>query len=82
MLSRQAAIGSLLDPVGDASPEQVRTECLWGFSPEQLAIAVAQLRDRHVGQPLQFGLDRGISYPVNRARALRPHDEVPAFWIR
>ena len=34
VLPRQAAIGSLLDPVRNAAPEQVWAEGLWRFGPE------------------------------------------------
>jgi hypothetical protein len=82
VVSRQTAIGSFLDSVRDAAPEQVRAERLWRFGPEQLPIATAQLRDRRFGQPLQFGLDLLLGCPVSWALALLPHDEVPAFAIR
>ena len=50
----------LLDSVGDAPPQQIRTEGLWRLGPEQLAVSFAQIRNRRGRQPIQFGLDRWI----------------------
>jgi hypothetical protein len=43
-----------------AATEQVRAERLWRIGPEHFAVANAQLRDGHDGQPIQLGLDGWI----------------------
>ena len=67
--------------MGDAAPQQVRTERFWRFGPEQLAVPFAQIRDRRRRQPIQLGLDRWIGC---RSELLpdRLHDAAPALAIR
>jgi len=45
MLTRESAVGYLLNPMRDAPPQKVRAERPWRFSPEKLSIATAQIND-------------------------------------
>jgi hypothetical protein len=52
------------------------------LGPEQLSISVAQIDDRHFGQPFQFGLDLWIGCPAIGIRASVHHDAAPDWVIR
>ena len=63
----KAAVGLLLNRVSNAAAEQVRTECLWRFGPEQLAVALPQLGDGRCRQPIQLGLNGWIGLDRSRS---------------
>jgi len=60
VLAGEAAIGSLLNPVRNTTPEKVRSERLRRRGPKHFTIANAQVRDAHVGQSIQLDLDGWI----------------------
>jgi hypothetical protein len=66
----------------DATPEQIRTERFWRFSPKHLSIPHAQLGDRHRRQPIQLVLDSWIRGLSGRGLLRDHHRAVPDLAIR
>src|ERR1700754_4579761 len=75
----KATVGLLLNRVGNAAAEQVRTESLWRFVPEQLAVALPQLGYGRCRQPIPLCL-KGWIGPHRSVYGF--HDAAPALPIR
>jgi hypothetical protein len=65
--------------VGDAAAQEVRTEGLWRFGPEQFAVALSEFEDWRCRQPIQLGLDGWIGFNWTRAGF---HEATPALPMR
>jgi hypothetical protein len=78
----ETAVGLFLNPLCDAPPQQVRTECLGRVGPEQLPVPKAQRNDRHGRQPIQLGLYCWIGRLRRQVLSGSHHDAAPAFAIR